>query len=358
MAAQMAQTPQPHVLSSWITAFEGFDRAHGFAVNLFVVIALALLGLALLAGRTRVLPYAVAACAVLCLATWVLVQDLGFFGGVGTDPNSMIPVLLVIGGGYLGMTRVPAVNRSAAAVTRIGTWQRPKERLVAWWSAVGRRPAYLLHSVIALGAVGILLLGAAPMAVASLQPHAAPILAEAVDGAPNATNFVARDFRLADQYGRPVSLASLRGKTVALTFLDPVCTSDCPLIGQYFRQADAMLAPSLRQHVELVAIVANPLYRSRSYLLAYDQEEGMQHLANWLYLTGPLQALRETWDKYGVQVEYEPAGAMIGHSEIAYVIGPRGHVRSVLESDPGSGTEAQESSLAVTLAAAIRSAAR
>ena len=42
-----------------------------------------------------------------CLADWVLIEDFGFFGGVGTDPNSMIPMALVFTAGYLAMTRVP-----------------------------------------------------------------------------------------------------------------------------------------------------------------------------------------------------------------------------------------------------------
>ena len=39
---------------------------------------------------------------------WVLVQDFGFFGGVGTDPNSMIPIALLFSGGYLATVRLPA----------------------------------------------------------------------------------------------------------------------------------------------------------------------------------------------------------------------------------------------------------
>jgi cytochrome oxidase Cu insertion factor (SCO1/SenC/PrrC family) len=360
MAETMAKTPQPHVLSSWVAAFGAFDEAHGFAVNLFVVIALAVLGTAFVVGRTRVLPYAVVACWVLCLADWVLVEDFGFLGGTGTDPNSMIPIALVVTAGYVAVTWAPSYGEAPepaaglAHVTRLATGHRPKERLAVWWRTVVRQPVYLVRSVFALGAVGIIVLGAAPMAVASMNRQADPILFEATNGTPNSTNYVPRNFHLEDQDGRPVSLSSLHGKTVALTFLDPVCTNACPLIGQDFRLADGMLG-SLKGRVELVAIVANPLYRQRSYVVAYNQQEGMTKLGNWLYLTGTLPALQATWRTFGVQVQFEPGGAMIGHSEVAYVIDPRGHVRSVLEDDPGSGTQAQNSSFAVVLANAIRS---
>ena len=106
----MAQTPQPGFLSAWVNAFTTFDEAHGFAVNLFAVIALALIGVAFLSGRPRLVRPAVIAFTVLCLADWVLIEDFGFFGGLGTDPNSMIPFALLAVGGYLALTPAPAVG--------------------------------------------------------------------------------------------------------------------------------------------------------------------------------------------------------------------------------------------------------
>ena len=114
MTQSMAQTNQPSAIVGWINAFTAFDEAHGFAVNLFLVIALAAIGLAMVTAWRRVLFPAVAATVVLCLATWVLVQDFGFFGGLGTDPNSMIPIVLVIAGGYLALTRVPVAAAEPA----------------------------------------------------------------------------------------------------------------------------------------------------------------------------------------------------------------------------------------------------
>ena len=73
--------------------------AHGFAVNLFVVIALAAIGAALVTGRPPLVRAAVLAAGVVLLADWVLVQDFGFFGGLGADPNSMIPTLLLLAAG-------------------------------------------------------------------------------------------------------------------------------------------------------------------------------------------------------------------------------------------------------------------
>ena len=140
-----------------------------------------------------------------------------------------------------------------------------------------------------------------------------------------------------------------------LTFLDPVCTSDCPLIAQEFRQADQVLGA--RAHgVELVAIVANPLYRSVDYTRAFDQQERLTGLPNWLYLTGSLAQLQQAWKNYAIAAQILPAGGMIGHSDVAYVIDARGHTRTELDFDPGPGTASSQSSFAVELSDAAEQA--
>src|SRR5215467_8560264 len=122
MTSSMAQTRQPGFLAATVRAFTSFDEAHGFAVNLFVVAALAVLGVTLLAARLvraarpGLLRTAMAFLAVLCLADWVLIQDTGFFGGLGTDPNSMIPLLLLAIAGYLALAPVPATAPAQAGV--------------------------------------------------------------------------------------------------------------------------------------------------------------------------------------------------------------------------------------------------
>ena len=115
MVQGMAQTSQPGFLSSWVHGFGTFAAAHGFAVNLIVVVALAAAGLALASGQRAVLRPAVGLLLVLCAADWVLVQDLGVFGGLGTDPNSMIPFALVAVGGYLAVVSAPASAVAPAA---------------------------------------------------------------------------------------------------------------------------------------------------------------------------------------------------------------------------------------------------
>jgi cytochrome oxidase Cu insertion factor (SCO1/SenC/PrrC family) len=213
------------------------------------------------------------------------------------------------------------------------------------------------RTVASVGALGLIILGAAPMAAAQASPNADPILAEAIAGSSAPLNFPAKGFRLTDQHGRPVSLASLRGKVVLLTFLDPVCVTDCPLIAQEFRQAGQLLGATSRK-VELVAIAANPVYYQIAYTRAFDRQEYLSQVPNWLYLTGSVPQLKQVWKEYGVFAEILPAGSMVGHPDVAFVIDRAGRVRQELDTDPGPGTTATKSSFAVLLADAARQALR
>jgi cytochrome oxidase Cu insertion factor (SCO1/SenC/PrrC family) len=195
------------------------------------------------------------------------------------------------------------------------------------------------------------------MAAAQASPNADPILAQSIAGSGASLNFPAKGFALTDQHGLAVSLASLRGKVVLMTFLDPVCTTDCPLIAQEFRAANQLLGPASNQ-VELVAVVANPIYHQVSDTQAFDRQEHLDQVPNWLYLTGSVPQLRQVWKDYGISAEILPAGSMIGHQDIAYVIDRTGRVRQELNTDPGPGTTATKSSFAVLLADAARQALR
>jgi cytochrome oxidase Cu insertion factor (SCO1/SenC/PrrC family) len=334
MLRSMAQTPQPGFLSSWVSSFENFVAAHGWAVNLFAVVALAIIGGLLVSGRPRPALAGLLALVPLCIADWVLVEDLGFLGGVGTDPSSMLPMALLFVAGYVAMVRVPVaaqmpeVASQAPALAADGSAAQG----TGWWDRASL--SYAVRTAAAVAALAIVLVGAAPMAAAAVNGNTDPILSEALNGSPNTLELPAPHFTLTDQYGQTVSLANLRGHTVALTFLDPVCTSDCPLIAQEFRQTDLQLGTAAR-NVDFVAIVANPIYRSISFTNAFDSQESMNRLPNWYYLTGSLSQLQRVWDSYGVLVNTVGAGAMIAHSDLAFVIDGRGRERDALIDDPG-----------------------
>jgi protein SCO1/2 len=311
-----------------------------------------------LTGRSRLIRPVLIGFTVLCLADWVLIEDFGFFGGLGTDPNSMIPMALIAIAGYLALAPVlvTAAEPGQATAAPDASW-RDRARL-----ALERaRPAAVRQSVAAasiqsaasVGAIGLIVLGAAPMAAAQANPVADPILAQAINGSSNQVNYPAPGFSLTDQYGRIVTLPSLRGKVVLLTFLDDTCSVDCPLIAQEFRQAGQLLAADSRQ-VELVAINYNPINTQVSYIRAFDRQEGLDGVPNWRYLTGTRAQLQQVWHGYGVPVQILPAGSMILHGDYAFVLDQNGHMRQELSFDTGPGTQATKSSFAAELTDAAR----
>jgi cytochrome oxidase Cu insertion factor (SCO1/SenC/PrrC family) len=393
MIKNMEGTPQPHALESIVSWFGNFTAAHGFAVNLVAVLALALVGaglsVAAVRGDVRLARIAAIAGAVFCLADWVLIEDFGFLGGLGTDPNSMIPFILLFTAGYLGLA--PATARAPATATATATADGlPEVEVTEAGGPVpgagapapgtddevevpsggssgpsggrpraGRLPVLLrafagtpMAVVAAVGALGVILVGAAPMAVASVNRTADPIIAEALAGSSGQFDTPAPGFTLTSQDGRPVSLASLRGKVVLLTFLDPVCTTDCPLIAQEMRSADTLLGAKA-SNTELVAVVANPTYTSIAYTRAFTSQENLGQVPNWLYLTGSLSQLADVWHNYGIEVEDLPAGAMSAHNDLAFVISAKGEMRQELSDDPGPGTPATTSSFAGLMASSV-----
>jgi cytochrome oxidase Cu insertion factor (SCO1/SenC/PrrC family) len=352
--ASMAGTSQPAPLARLVGDFAAFTAGHGALVNAVAVVVLAGIAAGLLAARGRLLLAVVIVTGVFCLADWVLVEDLGFFGGLGTDPNSMLPLLLLVIGGYLAVSRPaprevtePALERADAPAR--ATWReraRPARLAAGFGSASAA-------AVLALWAAVLVVIGAAPMALAQASPHADPIIAQAIDGISAPLDHPAPAFALTSVSGQPVSLASLRGKVLLLTFLDPVCTSDCPLIAQELRAADQLLGAQSGD-VELVAVAANPLYYAPAYLAAFDRQENLAGVRNWLYVTGSIGQLRQVWGNYGISAVVLPSGQMIAHNDLVFVIDRTGHVRYEINADPGPGTATSVSSFAVEFAQAAR----
>ena len=381
MVQSMSATSQPRFLSALVARFGSLAAGNGFAVNLVAVIALAAIGVVFVTGRPRLVRWAVWFGIGFGLADWVLVQDLGFLGGLGTDPNSMIPWILLYSAGYLALTPAPrgapaaepapgaagapqpaggsppGQGRETGSGAGPGRGGGPGRRLGplaprALGSTLGTASA---RSVGAVAALAVIVIGAAPMAAAAANRTADPILAQAIAGTSTSLDVPAPGFQLTDQDGQGVSLAGLRGKAVLMTFLDPVCTTDCPIIGAEFKQAGVLLGAADKD-VELVAIVANPAYRAVAFTRAFDRQEGLDTVPNWRYLTGSLSQLGQVWAQYGITVQNLPAGSMAAHNDVAVVIDPSGHIRAEVADDPGPGTASTRSSFSVLLAQYARQA--
>ena len=130
---------------------------------------------------------------------------------------------------------------------------------------------------------------------------------------------------LRDQTGRVVTLASLRGSPVVLTFLDSQCKSSCPIEGRQLGSVLRRLPAAQRPTLVIVSVNHTG-----------DTPAGIRRaLAEW-HLNGPwavhwLNAstraqLASVWRSYGVRVI--PKSNDVVHSLALYLIDRRGYERT------------------------------
>src|SRR5215813_2277854 len=135
-------------------------------------------------------------------------------------------------------------------------------------------------------------------------------------------------FTLADQSGRPVSLASFRGRTIVLTFMDSHCTDICPLVSREFINARKDLGSAAR-NVVFIAVNVNPYHRRVADVESYSSAEGLDSISSWHFVTGPLRDLRKVWSDYQIMVQAPRRNADVIHTSLIYFIDPQGRERYV-----------------------------
>jgi cytochrome oxidase Cu insertion factor (SCO1/SenC/PrrC family) len=133
----------------------------------------------------------------------------------------------------------------------------------------------------------------------------------------------APDFRLTDQYGKPVSISGLRGRQALVTFVDPHCTTFCPRESIVLNDAISQLPAPERPAI--VAVNVNPPVQGRAELRR--EARRFKWLPQWRWATGPAARLEGVWSDYAIQVV--PTKNDIGHTEAAYVVDRNGDQRAL-----------------------------
>jgi cytochrome oxidase Cu insertion factor (SCO1/SenC/PrrC family) len=151
---------------------------------------------------------------------------------------------------------------------------------------------------------------------------------------------LAPDFNLIDQFGRHVTLSSLRGREVVLAFIDSRCKTLCPLTAEIMYDARARLGSSATSRVALVAINANPSATSVATVQAWSINHGMLH--QWSFLTGSAQQLESVYHSYHVYAQVDSSGQDV-HDPATFIIDTQGHERLYYET-LGSNSKADLSS--------------
>jgi cytochrome oxidase Cu insertion factor (SCO1/SenC/PrrC family) len=133
-------------------------------------------------------------------------------------------------------------------------------------------------------------------------------------------------FQLRDQDGREVSSQGLRGKAVAVTFLDSECTEACPIIAAQMGQAVRTLGGG---NVEAVAITVDPgrdtPQRIETFLRRFHARTELR------YLDGPPAELRPVWKAFAVLPAVDSGSSNI-HSAPVRIYDTEGRWRSTLNS--------------------------
>jgi len=132
-------------------------------------------------------------------------------------------------------------------------------------------------------------------------------------------------FTLTSQDGRAVSLAALRGKVVAVTFIYTTCPDICPLLTQKMVRVQDELGPKFGPQVAFLSITVDPERDTPAVLKGYAQSQGAR-LKGWSFLTGSPAAIRDVTRHYGVFVAKRKDGS-VDHTELTSIVDADGAMR-------------------------------
>jgi protein SCO1/2 len=128
---------------------------------------------------------------------------------------------------------------------------------------------------------------------------------------------------LRDQDGRTISLDSLRGRPVVITFMYTTCKDTCPLTTQQIRGA----LDDLPADVPVLAISVDPKNDTPARATSFLVEQQM--IGRMRFLLGSPAALERQWRAYGIQ----PQGKGLEHSAYVVLLDRRGVQRIGFPAD-------------------------
>jgi cytochrome oxidase Cu insertion factor (SCO1/SenC/PrrC family) len=117
-------------------------------------------------------------------------------------------------------------------------------------------------------------------------------------------------------------LPSLRGHTSVVTFMDPLCTSICPIEGRQLASIIRRLPAASRPAIVIVSV--NPQATARDAARASTKWQLEPFHPQWVL--GTHAALSRVWAAYHVQVK--PTKGDIVHTLVAYLLDRRGDERT------------------------------
>jgi protein SCO1 len=132
-------------------------------------------------------------------------------------------------------------------------------------------------------------------------------------------------FALISQDGAPVTLAALRGKIVAVSFIYTACPDICPLLTQKMVQVQDELGPDFGTKIAFVSITLDPERDTPEVLKDYAQFWGAK-VDGWSFLTGSPEAVRDVTRRYGVFFSKKEDGS-VDHTQLTSIVDAEGAMR-------------------------------
>ncbi len=318
MTQNMTQVAQPHWIASLALHGGTVAGTLGGGSNLIVILWLLVTAVGLWLAPQRDLNWPVWSTIVFSVLFWVVAQDAAIFGGLATDLNSLIPL------GALTFAAAPKWTSHPSLPRRL-----PRElRSLTGGVAASFALAMVAYSVVT-------------MAVATLQPPETTFFV-ASNGLASSVNNVAPGFTLTDQHGAPFTFGHQRGRYTILTFLDPVCYTDCPLMAAQLKHMRQLLPANAP--LDIVVVAANPLHESLSDVRHFVAAHQLSSVPHFTFATGPLPKLKAVWNSYGMTVLPAKTGVMSLHADYLFVIDPHGRLRWIMPDDPLSGARYTQTS--------------
>jgi protein SCO1 len=135
----------------------------------------------------------------------------------------------------------------------------------------------------------------------------------------------APEFALTSQDGAEVTLASLRGKVVAVTFIYTSCPDVCPMLTDKLARVQDELGSDFGSKIAFVSITTDPERDTPEVLKGYA-EAFDANLAGWSFLTGEPAAVLDVAHRYGVAV-VKAADGGVDHTLLTTLIDRQGTMR-------------------------------
>jgi protein SCO1/2 len=119
--------------------------------------------------------------------------------------------------------------------------------------------------------------------------------------------------------GKPVNIASYRGKAVLVTFLYTNCPDICPLITSDLRVALNLMSRSEASKVQIIAVSVDPKGDTPKAVAAFLARHGMT--GRMQYLIGSAKELAGVWQAWGVGSERDAEQPqLVNHTGLVYGI--------------------------------------